>query len=75
MPGYKTMKGYKAGGSSSLKEIPAGNEGLPMLSTTVRNQMGYKKTGGAALESSMNGYVMKHGGSCGKRIKGKMLRR
>lgn len=67
------LKKKKAGGS--LDPIPAGNKGLPMLSKEVRNQMGYKKTGGAALESSMNGYVMKHGGSCGKRIKGKMLRR
>jgi len=73
MPGYKTMKGYKAGGS--LDPIPAGNKGLPMLSKEVRNQMGYMGMGGSALESSMNGMVMKHGGSCGRRIKGKMLRR
>ena len=74
MPGYKTMygtggskmKGYKAGGSSSLKPIPADNKGLPNLPKTVRNKMGYMGMGGSALESSMNGMVMKHGGSCGK---------
>ena len=60
----KKMKGYKAGGS--LDPIPAGNKGLPMLSKEVRNQMGYMGMGGSALESSMNGMVMKHGGSCGK---------
>ena len=27
------------------------------------------KIGGSALESSMNGVVMKHGGSCGKRMR------
>lgn len=75
MPGYKKMKGYKAGGSSSLKPIPADNKGLPNLPKTVRNKMGYMKMGGSALESSMNGMMMKHGGSCGRRIKGKMLRR
>lgn len=69
----KKMKGYEAGGS--LDPIPAGNKGLPMLSKEVRNQMGYMGMGGSALESSMNGVVMKHGGSCGRRIKGKMLRR
>ena len=75
MPGYKTMKGYKVGGSSSLKPIPADNKGLPNLPKALRNKMGYMWIGGSALESSMNGMVMKHGGSCGRRIKGKMLRR
>lgn len=77
MPGYKTMYGaggskmkdYKAGGSSSLKPIPADNKGLPNLPKAVRNKMGYMKMGGSALESSMNGMMMKHGGSCGKRMR------
>lgn len=29
-----------------LKDIPAGNKGLPNLPTPVRNNMGYKKKGG-----------------------------
>jgi|5B_taG_2_1085324.scaffolds.fasta_scaffold00055_26 hypothetical protein len=57
----------KAGGS--LDPIPAGNKGLPKLSKTVRNKMGYMGMGGSALESSMNGMMYKHGGSCGKRMR------
>jgi hypothetical protein len=52
-----------------LKPIPAGNKGLPKLDKTVRNKMGFMMKGGSALESSMNGYKMKHGGSCGKRMR------
>ena len=69
MPGYKTMKGYKAGGSSSLKPIPADNKGLPNLPKAVRNKMGYMAMGGSMLESSMKGMTYKHGGSCGKRMR------
>ena len=69
----KKMKGYKAGGS--LDPIPAGNKGLPKLSTAVRNKRGYMGMGGSALESSMNGMMYKHGGSCGKKIFGKNLRK
>tara|TARA_R110002167_G_scaffold95793_1_gene254671 strand:- start:635 stop:850 length:216 start_codon:yes stop_codon:yes gene_type:complete len=69
----KKMKGYKAGGS--LDPIPASNKGLPKLSTAVRNKMGYMGMGGSALESSMNGMMYKHGGSCGKKIFGKNLRK
>jgi hypothetical protein len=69
----KKMKGYKAGGS--LDPIPVGNKGLPKLSTAVRNKMGYMGMGGSALESSMNGMMYKHGGSCGKKIFGKNLRK
>ncbi len=73
MPGYgKKMYGK---GGSSLDPIPAGNKGLPKLSKAVRNKMGYMGTGGSALESSMNGMMYKHGGSCGKKILGKNLRK
>jgi len=33
-------------GGKVLKDIPAGNKGLPNLPTNVRNDMGYKKKGG-----------------------------
>ena len=33
-------------GGSSLDPIPAGNKGLPKLSKTVRNKMGYMGKGG-----------------------------
>jgi len=65
----RKMKGYKAGGS--LKPVPSDNKGLSKLPTAVRNKMGFMMNGGAALETGM----MKYGGSCGKRIKGKSLRR
>jgi len=38
------MKKYKKGGS--LKAIPSDNKGLPQLPESVRNQMGYMKSGG-----------------------------
>ena len=38
------MKKYKKGGS--LKTIPSDNKGLPQLPESVRNQMGYMKSGG-----------------------------
>lgn len=38
------MKKYKKGGS--LKVIPSDNKGLPQLPESVRNQMGYMKSGG-----------------------------
>ncbi len=69
------MKRPRMSKGGSLKEIPASNKGLPMLSTPVRNQMGFKKTGGAALTSAMNGYEMKRGGSCGKVYKKGSFRR
>jgi len=40
----KKIKSYKPGGS--LDPIPAGNKGLPKLSKTVRNKMGYMGMGG-----------------------------
>lgn len=36
----------KSIGGKVLKNIPAGNKGLPNLPTNVRNDMGYKKKGG-----------------------------
>ena len=72
MPGYKTMYGK---GGSSLDPIPAGNKGLRKLSKTVRNKMGYMGKGGSALESSMNKMTYKHGGSCGRKLLGRNLRK
>jgi len=45
-----------------LKEIPAGNKGLPKLPTEVRNKMGYFVTGGAAKKKK-NGKIAR---GCGK---------
>ena len=49
----KKQKFFKRGGlikknigGTVLKDIPAGNKGLPNLPTNVRNNMGYKKKGG-----------------------------
>ena len=38
-------------GGTVLKDIPAGNKGLPNLPTSVRNNMGYKKKGGTIKRS------------------------
>ena len=51
----------KAGGS--LKDMPAGNKGLPNLPTATRNKMGFKKAGG--MVKKMDGgkiYKRGHGG-------------
>ena len=65
----------KAGGS--LKDMPAGNKGLPNLPTATRNKMGFKKAGGMVKKmggGSMNrkkymnkGGIVKrgHGGKIG----------
>ena len=59
------MKGLKAGGpiiikmnGGSLKDIPAGNKGLPNLPTATRNKMGYKKAGGI-VKRKASGKVIK----------------
>ena len=36
-----------------LKDVPAGNAGLPKLPTSVRNKMGFKKNGGAMKKAMM----------------------
>ena len=38
-------------GGTVLKDIPAGNKGLPNLPTNVRNKMGFKKKGGTIKRS------------------------
>jgi hypothetical protein len=38
-------------GGTVLKDIPAGNKGLPNLPTPVRNKMGFKKKGGTIKRS------------------------
>jgi hypothetical protein len=59
----------KMGGS--LKDVPAGNAGLPKLPTPVRNKMGFKKNGGAMKKAMMGSSMMadpmmKKGGSMKK---------
>jgi len=59
----------KVGGR--LKDVPAGNAGLPKLSTDVRNKMGFKKNGGAMKKAMMGSSMMadpmmKKGGSMKK---------
>jgi len=46
----KKMKKYGKGGS--YKPVPAGNKGLGMLPTDVRNKMGYMMYGGASMDMS-----------------------
>tara|TARA_R110000824_G_scaffold371152_2_gene560821 strand:- start:8 stop:1282 length:1275 start_codon:yes stop_codon:yes gene_type:complete len=50
------IKKKMAGGS--LKDIPAGNKGLPNLPTATRNKMGYKKAGGI-VKRKASGKVIK----------------
>ena len=71
MPGYRKMTGYGY--------EKGGQKGAQALFDALKRK-GYKRIGGAtkgkaALTTSAFGYEMKHGGSCGRRIKGKMLRR
>ena len=64
------IKKKMAGGS--LKDMPAGNKGLPMLPTVTRNKMGYKKAGGMVKKMG-GGQVLKYGkGTGSKTIKGNM---
>jgi hypothetical protein len=69
MPGMKKMM-YGTGGS----KMKGYKDGGQALFNTLKKK-GYKKMGGSALESSMNGMMYKHGGSCGKNILGKNLRK
>jgi hypothetical protein len=41
-----------------LKDVPAGNAGLPKLPTPVRNKMGFKKNGGAMKKAMMGSSMM-----------------
>ena len=47
----------KAGGA--LKDIPAGNKGLPKLPTAVRNKMGFKKMGGRVQKRAGGGMALR----------------
>ena len=47
----------KAGGA--LKDIPAGNKGLPKLPTAVRNKMGFKKMGGRVQKRACGGMALR----------------
>ena len=44
-------------GGGSLKNIPAGNKGLPNLPTSARNTMGFKKAGGKIKNRNMGGVI------------------
>jgi hypothetical protein len=59
----KKQKFFKRGGlikknigGTVLKDIPAGNKGLPNLPTNVRNDMGYKKKGGV-IKRNKGGFL------------------
>ena len=59
-------------GGGSLKDIPAGNKGLPNLPTATRNKMGFKKAGGMVKKMG-GGKVYKYKkGTGNKTIKGRM---
>lgn len=45
--GNRPVAGGNMAKGGSLKDIPAGNKGLPNLPMPVRNNMGYKKKGGS----------------------------
>ena len=51
-------------GGTVLKDIPAGNKGLPNLPTNVRNNMGYKKKGGV-IKRNKGGFL-----GAGKALRG-----
>ena len=50
--------------AKELKDIPADNKGLPKLDKKVRNQIGYKKDGGAI--NGLKKMGMKKGGLAGR---------
>ena len=54
----------KAGGT--LKDIPAGNKGLPNLPTPVRNKMGFKKMGGKVQKRAGGGVALRGFGATRK---------
>ena len=56
----------KAGGK--LKDIPAGNKGLPKLPTAVRNKMGFKKRGGRVVKRAVGGGVALRGLGAVRRV-------
>ena len=62
--GGKVIK-KMAGGT--LKDMPAGNKGLPNLPTATRNKMGYKKAGG--MVKKMGGGKIYNRGKGGRVIK------
>ena len=50
--------------AKELKDIPADNKGLPKLDKKVRNQIGFKKDGGAIIGLKKMG--MNKGGLAGR---------
>ena len=50
--------------AKELKDIPADNKGLPKLDKKVRNQIGYKKYGGAI--NGLKKMGMNKGGLAGR---------
>ena len=67
-------------GGGSLKNIPAGNKGLPNLPTATRNKMGFKKAGGPVVKKMGGGSMnpkkyMNKGGLVKRRSGGKIKNR
>ena len=60
------FKEKKAGGP--LRNIPAGNKGLPKLPTAVRNKMGFKKRGGRVVKRAVGGGVALRGLGAVRRV-------
>ena len=60
------FKEKKAGGP--LRNIPAGNKGLPNLPTAVRNKMGFKKRGGRVVKRAVGGGVALRGLGAVRRV-------
>jgi hypothetical protein len=65
-------KVIKKMGGGSLKDIPAGNKGLPNLPTATRNKMGYKKAGGMVKKMGGGKVYNYKRGTGSKTIKGRM---
>ena len=66
MPGMKPKVGPKKGmvkrmrsGGMAKKEVPEENKGLAKLPKTVRNKMGYMRSGGAVKKMRSGGAVKK----------------
>ena len=73
--GYGGMSKKKAGGANMLGDLNKDgvlsgyekNRDAAIKKSMAEGKAKFgKQTGKPALESSMNGYEMKHGGSCGK---------
>jgi len=57
----------KKAAGGALKDIPAGNKGLPNLPTAVRNKMGFKKMGGKVQKRAGGGVALRGFGATRKK--------